>query len=347
MLLSKEEREKAVQPDPQIVEYLKKNPPGERSRDPLVMRKVIEAMEKAALEKLGPIHGDFEEFIHDIEMRDGYVNSLKVIKPRHPTPGPLVVLAFGGGFAAGSKDQLTDEARTIAKVFEATVVNIDYRLTPENKFPTGQLDAWDSLKWIAENTTGSILNADPTKGFIMGGVSAGGAITAVLSRKFQEEKIAHPFTGQWLAVPTLLDDDIVPEKYKEYFISGEQNAKVTEVSKEERLKMRQMGGWDRKSDLGWAGNSTTPLSGQPRTYFQVDGQDTLRDDALIYEEMLKEAGVPTKIDFYPGCPHAHWMLMPGIEISDRARIDTIAGFAWLLGKSVSREEIAKVLKISS
>ncbi|KAK4506198.1 hypothetical protein PRZ48_004163 [Zasmidium cellare] len=347
MLLSKEESERAIEPDPQTIEYLKKNPPRERPGNLIEAPKVVEATEKAAVEKLGPVSADLEEFTQDIPMRDGYVSGLKVVKPRDPTPGPLIVLAFGGGFVVGTKDQLTEEARTLAQLFGATVVNISYRLAPEYQFPIGQLDAWDSLKWIADNATGSILNADPTRGFIMGGVSSGGAIAAVLSRKFQEEPIAHPLTGQWLAVPTLLDDDIVPEKYKAYFISGEQNAKVTGVSKEVRLKMRALGGWDPKSDLGWAGNSKTPLSGQPRTYFQADGQDTLRDDALVYEEMLKDAGVPTKIDFYPGCPHAHWQDMPGIEITNRARIDTIAGFAWLLESSASREEIVRVLKISA
>lgn len=311
------------------------------------MRKFVEQEEQAMLKRIGPISPGLEEFTYDIEMRDGYMSSLKIVKHRDATPGPLVVFVFGGGFAAGSKDSHTEEARAVAQLFGATAVNISYRLIPENKFPIGQLDAWDSMKWISDNATGSLLNADLSKGFVMGGVSSGGGITAALSRKFQEERLSHPLTGQWLAVAPILDDDIVPGKYKEYFISGEQNAKVTGVSKETRKKMRAASGWDPKSDLGWAGNSKTPLSGQPRTYFQACGQDTMRDDSLIYEEMLKEAAVPTKIDLYPGCPHGHWQEMVGIEVSDRARIDSIAGIAWLLEKSVSREEIAKVLKIAS
>lgn len=45
----------------------------------------------------------------------------------------------------------------------------------------------------------------------------------------------------------------------------------------------------------------------PPAYFQICGQDPLRDEALVYEKVLREEfGVKTKVDVYPGLPHGFW-----------------------------------------
>lgn len=327
-----------------MAQYLAKNPrPAPDLTDYKSLRDGMILMDNAMVADLPQVPPE-TEFYHDIPMRDGFMSTLKIHKPASSKPpGPLIVVCFGGGFVGGSKDQLTRTSRALVKTFGATVVNISYRLAPENKFPAAQHDCWDSMKWIASNAKGSVLTSNPSKGFLMGGVSAGGALTASFSRIFQEQPLEYPLTGQWLSVPSLMYPEAVPEEYKDYFLSTDQQDDGPFLSRKAREALKGFAEWDVSSPLRYAINSNTPISGQPKTYFQVCGMDPLRDDALIYDEMLKNAGVETKVDLYEGCPHAHFAAFPTLEISKKADIDTVVGFGWLQGVDVGREEAREAL----
>ncbi len=69
----------------------------------------------------------------------------------------------------------------------------------------------------------------------------------------------------------------------------------------------------------------------PPTHFQVCGLDPVRDDRFIFEEVLRtECNVRTKLDFYPGVPHAFNAGFPDLEFSKKFVNDAVAGFSWLL-----------------
>lgn len=73
----------------------------------------------------------------------------------------------------------------------------------------------------------------------------------------------------------------------------------------------------------------------PPTYFQICGMDVLRDEALIYEEILREeCGTQTKVDLYKGLPHGFWEFWPNAEFTKRMRKDSVEGLKWLLKHSV-------------
>ncbi|KAF7952279.1 uncharacterized protein EAE97_001776 [Botrytis byssoidea] len=74
--------------------------------------------------------------------------------------------------------------------------------------------------------------------------------------------------------------------------------------------------------------------GLPPTYIQACGVDFVRDDALIYERVLREEHhIATRVDLYSGLPHHFWKFFSQLtEAVEKWTKDTIAGITWLLVK---------------
>ncbi|KAF2723123.1 alpha/beta-hydrolase [Polychaeton citri CBS 116435] len=341
MLLSPEKLKQSSMMEETITEFIRAypSPPTEWS-DYHSIRAVMDAV---ALQGASQVAGVTETYRH-ITLRDGAANKIKVFTPDHPPSegSPLIILNFGGGFIAGSCEQMTVNARCFVKAFGAVVVNPDYRLAPDHPWPTQQLDVWDTTRWCADNAK-EVLKADPTKGFIIGGVSAGGNVSSVVATMAVEQPLRHPITGQWLAVPTLMNEDNVPDKYRQYYLSMEHNTDTPVLAARDLDIIQGFINADASSPLRYPVLTKAPLSRQPKAFIQACGLDPIRDDALVWDEMLKEAGVQTRTELYPGCPHAHWSFMPGLDITTKARVDTVVGMAWLLGKEMSRDEALKAI----
>jgi len=295
----------------------------------------------AAINASLPAADDIIETEIAVPMRDGYQAIARVRKPKSVSPDgcPLIILAFGGGWIAGDNKQMDVEAQALVRAFSAVVVNISYRLAPKYKFPQSWEDSWDNLVWLAAHA--SELGADPSKGLIMGGTSAGAALTAVCARKAQVELLAYPLTGQWLNVPSILNEHQIPEKWKHLYVSKQQNEHAPILPSSALDILQKHTGWDMDSPWRSPLRSTHPLAGLPKTYIQVDGMDCLRDDGLLYDEMLREAGVETRCDLYTGCPHAHATFVPG-KAAEKAQMDLVKNVGWMLGREVE-ERTARVV----
>lgn len=282
------------------------------------------------------------ESVMTIPMRDGHESEIRVFKPATPpaSGSPLVALFFGGGFITGSNLQLTPVARIAAALYGATAVTLSYRRAPEHTFPTAPNDAWDSVNWLAENA--SSLGADPSVGFVLGGVSAGGGLSIVTAQRAMKEKLASPLTGLWACIPVTLESDIVPDAYKHMWHSRMQNENAPGLNGKGIEHIRALYKPNTASEDYSPFNSELGFSGLPRTYVQVCGLDPLRDDGLIYERALRDQGVPTKLDVYPGVPHAHFGAFPQLKQSKKFRADTTAQMGWLLGRQPDGELLKQI-----
>eukprot|EP00252_Welwitschia_mirabilis_P012243 TRINITY_DN27196_c0_g1_i1.p1 TRINITY_DN27196_c0_g1~~TRINITY_DN27196_c0_g1_i1.p1 ORF type:complete len:491 (-),score=87.34 TRINITY_DN27196_c0_g1_i1:255-1727(-) len=65
---------------------------------------------------------------------------------------PIIIQFHGGGFVTGSKDSLPNDlfCRRLAKLCDAIVIAVGYRLAPEHKFPAAFEDAVEAVKWLAK-----------------------------------------------------------------------------------------------------------------------------------------------------------------------------------------------------
>jgi acetyl esterase/lipase len=268
-------------------------------------------------------------------MRDGYQSELRIYLPagRSSTPRGMFVLIHGGGFCLGKNFSLGYLARPIATLYNLTVVCPSYRLAPEHRFPAAPQDMWDSLKWLSQNIHAKELECDLSLGFYIGGVSAGGTLTAVMAQRWISEGCQPPLMGAWVSVPCVLEKEIVPEQYQSLYLARDQNAGSLVFNQDALEYITKVWHHDRfSSDLS-PFQADNPHKEMPPVYMQVAGKDPPRDDGLIYEKALRAHGVKTKLDVYPGLPHGFEAIFRDLEVS-RKSMDTLMGIGWLTGKEL-------------
>lgn len=63
------------------------------------------------------------------------------------------------------------------------------------------------------------IGADPSKGFVLSGTSAGANLAVVVAHEAADNKLEHPITGLSLNVPSVVHPDAVPEEYRPHYNS--------------------------------------------------------------------------------------------------------------------------------
>ncbi|KAI0633401.1 Alpha/Beta hydrolase protein [Trametes polyzona] len=77
---------------------------------------------------------------------------------------PTVVVVHGGGFMNGDLEMEDYSLKILYVDLQLAIVNVDYRLAPENPYPAGLNDVYQALKWTARNA--ALIHADLRKGFL-------------------------------------------------------------------------------------------------------------------------------------------------------------------------------------
>ncbi|KAH9892863.1 Alpha/Beta hydrolase protein [Cubamyces lactineus] len=247
---------------------------------------------------------------------------------------PAMLAVHGGGFMHGDLDMEDYNLRIICVEVQIAIVNVDYRLAPENPYPAGLSDAYDALRWMAQNSIR--LHADLHKGFIVSGKSSGGNMAAVLAHRAKADPVftTNPLTGQILQMPALCHPDVVPGFFRDKLRSMEECKDAPILSREQMLNSYRILKAD-PSNPEISPLLYPSLANLAPAYMQVCGIDPCRDEALVYEEQLKANGVLTKLDIYPGAPHGFNAIFGRTEYARKWDKDYRAGLRWLLSLTVA------------
>lgn len=191
---------------------------------------------------------------------------------------------------------------------------VDYRVAPEHPDPTPVEDCYAALRWLVERAPE--LGVDPSRLAVMGD-SAGGGLAAGVCLLARDR--GGPTVAQQLLIYPMLDDrPMTPDPALVPFLTWSYDDNVT--------------GWGALLGDRAGGDAVSPyaaparaddLSGLPDTYLDVGDLDIFRHEDLDFARRLADAGVPTELHVYPGCPHAFEALASGAEVSRRVMADRI------------------------
>jgi acetyl esterase len=220
------------------------------------------------------------------------------------SPYPLVVMLHGGGFWLGGGDTGMAAAdagcRLMCERLGAVVVNVDYRMAPEHRFPTAHEDAWTATAWAA-----ALPDVDPAR-VAVNGASAGANLAAGVARLAAQRGL--PLVLQQLLVPTL-DATLSSPSVAAAVARGERGP-------------ADLSGWELarcwELYLGEQGDARDPLAsplgaplveGLAPAHVVVGEHDPLSDDGIRYATRLEAAGVPVRLDRFE---MTHYLQTPDV-----------------------------------
>ncbi|ORB32492.1 alpha/beta hydrolase [Mycolicibacterium parafortuitum] len=213
----------------------------------------------------------------------------------------LLVFFHGGGHVIGSIDSHDDLCREICRSARIHVLSVDYRLAPEHKAPAGAQDAYAAYLWAREHA--AELGADPDR-IAVGGDSAGGNLSAVLTQRARDEGVPQPALQVLLYPATEV---------------GIETRSQTLFSDGFFLTARDMD-WFMSQFLDGSGvDATDPrvsplragdLSGLAPALVVTAGFDPLRDEGRLYAEAMRAAGTPVDYREYGSVVHGFANFFP-------------------------------------
>jgi acetyl esterase len=212
--------------------------------------------------------------------------------PDNAARPPLIIYSHGGGFMQGSLPSWDAMLRELVRQSGVAALSVDYRLSPEHRFPAAFEEIVAMVRLAARE--GSGFGIDPTR-LAVGGDSAGAnlALAAAVALRDAGERAL----GFMLLIYGCFSTDTESPSWQRFGrgagLSQTQMRWIWETYLE---RPEQQKDWRAAPILA-------DLTGLPPAHLVVGSLDPLLDDSQRLAARLKGAGVPSELKIYEGLNH--------------------------------------------
>ena len=217
---------------------------------------------------------------------------LRIFRPKTPGPHPVLMFFHGGGWVILNLDTHEFTCEQLALKTPAIVVSVDYRLSPETRFPGPVDDCYAATVWASENA--ERLGAKPGP-VAVAGDSAGGQLSAAVALRARDKGLPIAFQALIYPVTDATFDTASYEEFAEGYVLT-RNGMI----------------WFWEHFLGPDGDPNHPeasplrapdVSGVAPALVITAECDVLRSEGEAYAAKLMAAGVPVQLHNEPGQLH--------------------------------------------
>jgi acetyl esterase/lipase len=253
---------------------------------------------------------DVEHRVYQVPAPDGHDVPIYHFRkiPARKGNQPAIIHIHGGGYISLTAAQCARSHPPAVSQTGVQVFSVDYRLAPENPYPTPLNDCWAALEWVRSNA--EQLSIDPARIAVMG-ESAGGGLAAALTLLARDRALEPPLAKQILIYP-MLDDRTVTNHAGELAF-WDANDNIT--------------GWTAYLGPGVGSRDIVPygaparaetVEGLPPLYLDCPQLDMFVHEAMEYAHRFVAANIPTECHIYPGLPHGFEALASGASVTKQA-----------------------------
>lgn len=214
----------------------------------------------------------------------------------------VILFLHGGGYGIGSPRMYRDLAGRLGHAADARVLSIDYRLTPEHRFPAQLEDAVSVYRFLLDDGV-------PPRSIVIVGDSAGGGLT--LSTLVRLRQLEQPLPAAAICLSPWADLEMGARTI-------EANARYDYINKSilKTFAARFVSPSDLRNPL--AAPIHADFTGLPPLLIQAGELEVLLDDSRTVAERARAAGVDVTLEVYDGMIHVCQLYVAALPIAKKA-----------------------------